>query len=261
MTIDGSGAHYTPTAASGVRIGKKTTDLVSWFKDDPPHIYFADGNMLLASELLKLPDDHAPPFDPQRLVVRDWTGVDIRKESQGRDKDATSIQRRVIDELLQSGGFDVVFDDDGSGESADVVAIKKEGDVITVVMFHCKYSSDLTPSARVGDLYEVCGQTQKAIRWRERPDLLFARLRKRETAIQKRYGLSRLEKGSVIDLIQWHNRWSEFDYRFEMTAVQPGYSKSEAIRQQDKGQLEILAATQSLLMDTWAIPFTFQCSP
>ncbi|MEV4610783.1 DEAD/DEAH box helicase family protein [Neorhizobium sp. LMR1-1-1.1] len=260
MTIDGSGAHYSPTSSSGVRIGKKTTDLVSWFKDDPPHIYFADGNMLLASELLKLPDDHAPPFDPDRLVVRDWSGVNIKKESQGRNKDATSIQRRVIDGLLQNGGFDVVFDDDGSGESADVVAIKKEGDVITVAMFHCKYASDLTPSARVGDLYEVCGQTQKAIRWRERPDLLFARLRKRETAIQRKFGLSRLEKGSVIDLIQWHNRWSEFDYRFEMTAVQPGYSKSEAIRQQDKGQLEILAATQSLLMDTWAIPFKFECS-
>ncbi len=260
MTIDGAGAHYAPTAASGVRIGKKTIDLVTWFKDDPPHIYFADGNMLLASELLKLPEDHAPPFDPDRLVVREWSGVNIKKESQGRNKDVTSIQRRVIDDLLQNGGFDVVFDDDGSGESADVVAIRKEGDVIRVAMFHCKYASDLTPSARVGDLYEVCGQTQKAIRWRERPDLLFARLRKRETAIQKKHGLSRLEKGSVIDLIQWHNRWSEFDYRFEMTAVQPGYSKSEAIRQQDKGQLEILAATQSLLMDTWAIPFTFECS-
>ncbi|MGK9261993.1 DEAD/DEAH box helicase family protein [Sinorhizobium meliloti] len=260
MTIDGSGAHYAANAAGRVRIGKKTMDLVTWFKDDPPHIYFADGNMLLASELLRLPDDHAPPFDPDRLVVRDWTGVNLKKESQGRGKDASSIQRRVIDDLLQNGNYDVVFDDDGSGESADVVAIKKEGDVITVAMFHCKYASDLTPSARVGDLYEVCGQTQKAIRWRERPDLLFARLRKRETAVQRKHGLSRLEKGNVVDLIQWHNRWSEFDYRFEMTAVQPGYSKAEAIRQQDKGQLELLAATQSLLMDTWAIPFTFQCS-
>lgn len=260
ITIDGSGAHYAANAAGGVRIGKKTMDLVTWFKDDPPHIYFADGNMLLASELLKLPDDHAPPFDPDRLVVRDWSGVNLKKESQGRGKDASSIQRRVIDDLLQNGDYDVVFDDDGSGESADVVAIKKEGDVITVAMFHCKYASDLTPSARVSDLYEVCGQTQKAIRWRERPDLLFARLRKRETAIQRKHGLSRLEKGNVVDLIQWHNRWSEFDYRFEMTAVQPGYSKAEAIRQQDKGQLELLAATQSLLMDTWAIPFTFLCS-
>lgn len=260
MTIDGSGAHYHAHGAGGVRIGKKVFDLVSWFKDDPPHIYFADGNMLLASELLKLPDDHAPPFDPDRLVVRDWTGINLKKESQGRGKDPSSIQRRVIDDLLQSHAFDLVFDDDGSGESADVVAIKKEGDVITVAMFHCKYASDHKPSARVGDLYEVCGQTQKAIRWRERPDLLFARLRKRETAMQRKHGLSRIEKGNVVDLIQWHNRWSEFDYRFEMTAVQPGYSKTAAIRQQDKGQLELLAATQSLLMDTWAIPFTFQCS-
>lgn len=260
MTIDASGARYTGNTNGGVRIGKKTMDLVTWFKEDPPHIYFADGNMLLASELLKLPDDHAAAFDPDRLVVMNWTGVNLKKESQGRAKDPTSIQRRVIEDLLHNGDFDVIFDDDGSGESADVVAIKREGDTLTVAMFHCKYASDLTPSARVGDLYEVCGQTQKSIRWRERPDLLLSRLRKRETASRHSRGISRLEKGTLADLIQWHNRWSEFDYRYEMTAVQPGYSKAEAIRQQDKGQLELLAATQSLLMDTWAIPFTFQCS-
>lgn len=260
MTVDATGAHYAGNRDGGVRIGKKTMDLVTWFKEDPPHIYFADGNMLLASELLKLPDDHAPAYDPEKLVVKNWAGVDLKKESQGRAKDPTSIQRRVIDDLLQNGDYDVIFDDDGSGESADVVAIKKEGETLTVAMFHCKYSGDVKPGARVGDLYEVCGQTQKSIRWRERPDLLLARLRKREAASRADHGVSRLEKGSVTDLINWHNRWSEFDYRFEMTAVQPGYSKAEAIRQQDKGQLEVLAATQSLLMDTWAIPFVFQCN-
>ncbi|MDX1000808.1 DEAD/DEAH box helicase [Sinorhizobium medicae] len=260
MTIDASGAHYKGNTDGGVRIAKKTMDLVTWFKEDPPHIYFADGNMLLASELLKLPEDHAPAFDPNRLVVRDWTGVNLKKESQGRTKDTTSIQRRVIEDLIKNGDYDVIFDDDGSGESADVVAIKRDGETLTVAMFHCKYSSELTPSARVGDLYEVCGQAQKSIRWRERPDLLLSRLRNREMASRRDRGISRLERGQIADLIQWHNRWNEFEYRYEMTAVQPGYSKAEAIRQQDKGQLEVLAATQSLLMDTWAIPFTFHCS-
>ncbi|NEI22868.1 DEAD/DEAH box helicase family protein [Rhizobium leguminosarum] len=260
MTINASGAHYVGSADGEVRIGKKTMSLVTWFKEDPPHIYFADGNMLLASELMKLPDDHAPAFDPERLVVKNWAGVDLKKESQGKTKDPTSIQRRVIDNLLADGTYDIIFDDDGSGESADVVAIRKEGETLTVAMFHCKYASELNPSARVGDLYEVCGQTQKSIRWRERPDLLLSRLRNREMASRRNRGISRLEKGQISDLIQWNNRWSEFDYRYEMTAVQPGYSKAEAIRQQDKGQLELLAATQSLLMDTWVIPFTFQCS-
>lgn len=260
MTVDDMGAHYSGNTDGGVRIGKKTMDLVAWFKEDPPHIYYADGNMLLASELLKLPDDHAPAFDPEKLVPKSWVGIDLKKESQGKGKDPKSIQRRVIDELLQAGDYDVVFDDDGAGESADVVAIKREGDALTVAMFHCKYSGSAQPGARVDDLYEVCGQTQKSIRWREHPDLLLARLRKREADSLKKRGVSRLEKGRITDLINWHNRWSEFDYRFEMTAVQPGYSKAEAIRQQDKGQLEVLAATQSLLMDTWAIPFSFQCS-
>ncbi|EJC80180.1 DNA/RNA helicase, superfamily II [Rhizobium leguminosarum bv. trifolii WSM2297] len=260
MTIDKAGAHYSGAGNAGVRIGKKTKPLVDWFKEDPPHIYYADGDMLLDFELLKLPDDHVPAFDPDRLIAMDWTGTNIRVESQGASKDPSSIQRRVIEDLLANHSYDVIFDDDGSGETADVVAIKRSGDTLKVDMFHCKYSSEASPSARVADLYAVCGQTQKAIRWRERPDRLLERLKNREDESRQRRGVSRLEKGSVQDLISWLNRWDEFDYQYEMTVVQPGYSKAEALKRREKGQFELLAATQSLLMDTWAIPFTFHCS-
>jgi hypothetical protein len=49
--------------------------------------------------------------------------LNVRKESRGRTKDPTAIQARVIRES-RKGDFSIIFDDDDSGEAADVVAIK-----------------------------------------------------------------------------------------------------------------------------------------
>ncbi|MGA7918188.1 MAG: hypothetical protein WCA38_00865 [Candidatus Acidiferrales bacterium] len=53
----------------------------------------------------------------------DWAGINIRNQSQGVQKEADSIQARVIAPLV-NGDFDMVIDDDGKGEAADVVTIK-----------------------------------------------------------------------------------------------------------------------------------------
>lgn len=56
MTIDEQGAQYVQTAGdtASVRIGGKTRELAEAFRQDPPHFYFADGDMLLADELFEL---------------------------------------------------------------------------------------------------------------------------------------------------------------------------------------------------------------
>ena len=53
----------------------------------------------------------------------DWVGVNIKNESQGNEKDNTSIQYCVIKKLKEQN-FDIIFDDDNAGEIADVIAIK-----------------------------------------------------------------------------------------------------------------------------------------
>jgi hypothetical protein len=65
---------------------------------------------------------------------------------------------------------DVYFDDDGPGEIADVVAIRLTENLVSVTLFHCKFSSGDMPGARVKDLYAVRGQAQKSARWRDRPN-------------------------------------------------------------------------------------------
>ncbi|MGD9803310.1 MAG: hypothetical protein AB7E81_03445 [Hyphomicrobiaceae bacterium] len=121
--------------------------------------------------------------------------MNIRKESQGTSRAVDSIQRFVVEKLKASAApYDIIFDDDGAGEVADVVAIRQSGRTLHIDLFHCKYSSDSTPEARVGDLYEVCGQSQKSVRWGERLDELLLHLRRRESDVYASGG-TRFEHG------------------------------------------------------------------
>jgi hypothetical protein len=73
----------------------------------------------------------------------------------------------VIRELKKQQ-CDLIIDDDGKGEAADVVAVRLSGKgvkrTIDVELYHCKYSLG-APRARIDDLYVVCGQAQKSVRW------------------------------------------------------------------------------------------------
>lgn len=263
VTTDAFTTAYTFAIESGIavygqrsgptltlRIGKKERPLLDLFAESPPHVYLADGDMLVGASLFIVPGrEEVLPFDLERIAADDWLGVDIRKESQGPTKRADSIQRRVITSLVESGGWDIVFDDDGSGEVADVVAMKLEDSRLKVHLFHCKYSSATAPGARLGDLYEICGQAQKSIRWAEHLGDMLKRLHRREADRLKALKASRYEQGGQQTLVTWINKWRQLRAEFSITLVQPGYSK----RMAQSEHLELLAATQAYLMDTYRI--------
>lgn len=142
-----------------------------------------------------------------------------------------------------------MFDDDGAGEVADVVAMRLEDGRLKVHLFHCKYSSGAVVGARVEDLYEICGQAQKSIRWAEHLGDMLKRLHRREADRLKAGKTSRYELGGQAILIAWINKWRQLRPEFTITLVQPGYSKREA----ESEHLELLAATQAYLMDTYRI--------
>ena len=253
MTINANGAEYRLRGRQTVqvKIGTKRYALSEWFKEDPPHIYFGNGDMLLDNELFPLPEpSDQTPYDLDKIESWDWTGTNIRKESQGIKKDPDSIQRRVIDQRIAEGGFDVIYDDDGSGEVADIIAIKKDGRTLSVELIHCKYSSEGLPGARVGDLYEVLGQAQKSIRWREYPQIFFQRLRSSEARRLRRSQPSRYQLGDASIVNGWLAEWNETIYEFSVTIVQPGYSKSGA----NPDHLRLVSATEAFLMETWGMP-------
>ncbi len=148
--------------------GVGRTEAAAFFYRYPPAIWFADGSSLEGNRYVELRNE-PPRYDAAKIQILDWAGVDLRKESQGKEKDQGSIQARMIREL-SGGDYAVIFDDDSRGESADIVAIRIVGDPaepsgLEVEFYHCKYSIDAAPGRRVDDLYEVCGQVQKSIAW------------------------------------------------------------------------------------------------
>ena len=254
IRVSASGVIYEQAggAALVVRRGKRATPLLEVFKEDPPHVYFADGDLLVANELFELSrDQNFRPYNPDNIEAANWSGTDICKESQGAAKAPDSIQRKIIERLIaDSMPYDVVFDDDGPGEVADIVAIRRQGRTLQVDLFHCKYSSAATPGARIADLYEVCGQAQKSIRWAEHYHEMLHHLRRREGERYNLNGASRFEKGGMSNLLSLIGQWRQLHAKFTITIVQPGYARSKAVRP----HLELLAATESYLMETWRIP-------
>lgn len=224
-------------------------DLSEVFGEDPPHIYFADGDFLIFNELFQIPrDGDRALYDVNKIDARDWTGVTLGAESQGIEKRSDSIQRRVIEWITADGQpYTVVFDDDGTGEIADVVGIYEENDCLYVDLFHLKYAHGALSGNRVADLYEVCGQAQKSVRWMEYPVRILKRMRKREKD-RSEVGLpSRFEKGSLADVRDWLNRWKVMERRYRVWIVQPGLSKAGI----EPKQLDLLAATENFLLDTY----------
>jgi hypothetical protein len=240
-----------PTAYGIVR-GKRRT-LAEFFNEDPPIIHFVNGDFLVFHELFELPKGTARvSFDTKKIATWNWKGVNLKKETQGPEKDKSSIQRRVIERILagEFGKWDVVFDGDGKGEVADVVALRRTEDKITVGLWHCKYSGGDEPGARIGDFYEVCGQAQKSVHWRESPRRMLRHLLHQEDTRTKAGSSSRIERGTRDDIQRIVYGIRQVSFEYQVFIVQPGLSKDKIT----PAFLDVLGATEVFLQETYSMP-------
>ena len=238
--------------------GKRTRDILDLFREDPPAIRFADGDMLIGADLASAPGDDKPLFDVATMKALSWEGVDITQESQGPLRQAGTVQYETIAKLRAAEpAYDLIFDGDASGEVADVIAIRRQGRFIDVELYHCKFSSKDKPRARVDDLYEICGQAMKAVRWADPRSKFLQRLRRQEENRQKAGQQTRFIVGDRPLLDDWLTNRRDLVARFSMTLVQPGYSKAKA----DVEHLPILGAVQAYLHQTYNISLSFWSSP
>ena len=248
------GAQYPQRTGpkTNIRIGGETKPLSESFDHDSPQIDFGDGSLLIYSHLYTLPEDATvDPYPINQIEVWDWSGVNIRSESQGIEKRADSVQRRVIDKLLANrDNYYLVFDDDGAGEIADVVSLRVTKEVVRATLYHCKYSSTSTPGSRVKDLYEVCGQAQKSARWCDRPNRMLTRMLKREKLRLNKKQSSRFELGNAASLRKLKASWQDYRYEFEVRIVQPGLSRQVVTKE----MLHLLAGVETYLLETRNIP-------
>lgn len=234
-----------------IRKGADQMAIEEFFYENPPVIWFVDGSSLIGNDFTELKREFNP-YPSEKIQAWDWTGVNIRKESQGITKEADSIQYRVIEELKKKD-YDIIFDDDGSGEAADVVAIRIEDKSITVEFYHCKFSQQDKPGGRIKDLYEVCGQAQKSIHWMEmeRPTELFAHLLRREPKKESGQEITRYQKGDRDELYKIKEMSRILPVELKVFIVQPGLSKAQV----SIDQQELLSVTENHLMETYLLPF------
>lgn len=241
---------------ANIIISDEKAPLSEWFQENYyPIITFEDTSELRYNEMCRS-NQERKPYDASKINCWNWNNVDLRKESQYK-ADASnntlilrknSIQRKVIDSFTHNN--DVVFDDDGAGEIADIVTLKVSGDNLLINLFHCKYSKSETAGVRVGDLYEVCGQAQKSVFWRNEIPRLFQRLRLREQQRQKSYNLSRFEKGNLQKLEELRRRSRFLHPKFHIYIVQPGLAASNI----SPPILDLLGATELYLLETFNVP-------
>lgn len=254
-----SGFNVTHRGGSSLTIviGRKEGLLTDYLREYPPRIRFVDMSSLEGNLLIKLKNINLQ-FPSQNIVSLNWSGVDIRKESQGQSKATDSIQYKVIQELKAKNKYCLIFDDDDSGEIADVVAIKEneEDKEFLVEFYHCKFSGGDQPGARVSDLYTVCGQAEKCIKWVQNTKELIERLKKREN-VRAIGGLpSRFEVGDMQLLHTLKNKLKFYSAKYQVFIVQPGVDGSRI----SQSMHQVLCSASSYLKDTYNIELKLVCS-
>lgn len=240
----------------------KEYDLCDFLTEHPPTIWFADGAKLDGNVLIQLPANVAL-YSRDRLVALNWQGIDLAKESQREERRPDSVQFRMIEHIKREARHEVLMDDDGKGEAADIVGISLDSQrsprLITVDLYHCKYSSAPEPGSRIVDMYEVCGQAQRSVLWlhnKDRRTDLFAHLLKREALRTESGRATRFEVGSWDRLIQIRDLSRTCRITIRAFIVQPGLSKAEAAEH----QLAVLGVTEKFLQETYQVPLQVYCS-
>ncbi|MGD9994031.1 MAG: DEAD/DEAH box helicase [Salinivirgaceae bacterium] len=230
--------------------GSKTYTGVQFFEKYIPTIWFADGSALTGNEYVQL-KQIINVYPKDNILAWNWQGVSLEKESQHvNPKISDSIQYKVIEELKKDS-YNIIYDDDYSGEIADVVTLKLHPEKLSVGLYHLKFAIDGKVTEQVKNLYEVCGQAQKSVHWKHKEGTKFINhLLRRETKSRNGQTCSRLEVGTIKDLEKLLSiAKKEIPMEFEIFIVQPGFSKATATQE----ILTLLGVTENYLKEVAGI--------
>ncbi len=226
-----------------------------YFRECPPYIICKDFDSVIGANRYRYTFENTV-FDSNNILVEGWDGVDIRSESIGfgKNRNEESIQYYMIEKLRQGNyfekQFDLIINDDGAGEAADIVAFTINQQSITMSLFHLKYSHGDNPGHRVSDLYEVCGQAAKSFSWANPKTKMnvINHLRKRCGDKPERF-----EKGDEGTLVKIHQMaMLGCVLNTNIYIAQPGLSKSRVSDQ----QRAILESTEQFLQSTFGLELT-----
>lgn len=241
-----TGIHYRALGDDATVEGGRGSivPLSTWLNNHKPTLLLSGDRLITGGDRLLAPRTELPPHPRDHLRSLDWTtgGVDITVESQGPDRRKDSVQAFMARYLAENQTFDVLIDDDRSGEAADLVGIRVCGGDLHVTLVHCKYSSKPEAGSRLADLYEVCGQAMRGARWRDNAALpLLEHLDRRAVGYMRRFGGSAFEIGDREALFRIRQQAPLLFPRFTTIIAQPGLS----IRSASDEQLRLIAGAAS----------------
>ena len=123
-TVENGHLRYYCTDGEDVSVVRPRSEqpLSEWFNEHGL-LFVLDGDRTVEGDLLIKPTWDRPPFDTKELIPLDWSATSIKVESQTKEKLQESIQWRAITEI-RNEHWDVVLDDDGTGEIANIVALR-----------------------------------------------------------------------------------------------------------------------------------------
>ncbi|WP_133405858.1 DEAD/DEAH box helicase [Parashewanella tropica] len=229
-----------------ITIGEQTVQLSEYFNTHSPTLFLVDTSVIDNGLRFYSKGDYAYLYEKDNVTAWDWDGIDISVESQTEARLAHSIQYHTIRQI--EDGYDVIFDDDGSGEVADIIGIKNIDDEELIIdLFHCKYCSKnkgvAKPGSRVDDVYQVAGQAEKSVKWFSDIDKLLQRLMERERSRLRNHRSTRIDKGRYEDLINLSKVARYAKFNLGINIVQPAISKEKI----SDDQLAVLGATATYI--------------
>lgn len=211
-----------------IQYGNNIKSIVDFFQEFTPTIWFADGSQLFQNLYVKLKvQPEVIPAD--KIIINNWDGVNLGKESQDiAPYIQDSIQYNFIKKIQND--FQIIYDDDGKGEIADIIGINDSKTKIDIHLYHLKYAKKGIVNNDIENFYQVCGQAQKSLKWKHRKGReFFNHLFKRMNKTLNGSSSSRLIKGTEEDLDNLLNqaKWSK-EMTFHIYIVQPSLSKANA---------------------------------
>jgi hypothetical protein len=246
------GYHYEKLSGQDLMFNKANGDLVpfpEFLKVDPFIVRYADGTHSYNCYHIPVHLD-AGTFPISRLEIWDWDGIPLNRESMGKMRAKNTIQYRSFETI--SDEFDLIFNDDGKGEAADLVLLSNVDEAtIRLSLLHCKNAYDGIVSADIRNFYTLCGQAQKSasVKHRGMPKLFQDLKRRHETWAND--GHSRFLKGNMKDLAYFKEKARRSKLEFEVIIVQPGAS----VQNMTDNIKSLLATTELYLKKTCAAEF------
>ena len=235
---------------------KSNEDICEYFIESPLVIYYANGAQSQGSIYVELKYS-VSPIAKVFLNVFDCQWVALHKEAQGvYPYEQDSIQY-FFSKYIENE-FDILYDDDGSGEIADLIGFKDLDTCIEIHLYHLKYAKGGVVSNQIGNFYEVCGQAQKSLRWKDKSEKgLFDHLFARKIKKYKDKTCSRLLKGSEDDMekLAAAAKWRK-EVKLFINIVQPSLSKTRA----SDDILILLGGISQYLKETGNVDLKIYCS-